>query len=681
MNQDNQIFNSFINTIVEKICLAIIIGGVYLLTFTSLLISGEFFFPFVALKALFFMGVVDIIFATYLILALSFPKYRPRVNILSISLLAFIGFSVISAVFGKDLFNSFWSKYERMTGLLVWFHLLAFFLVLYSVFKRKKDWIKIFTVSLIPYIIVSILSIMPKAGWGSPLEKYGFATKGGATLGNSSFLATYLLFGAFISLYLLINSFQEKKHIIARTFYGASFFIIIASLYYSTGRAATIAFFAGIIVLFLLKLIFQEKGFLKLAGKILLIILSLSFVVTIFFAAQPEDNAVKRVLAEKFSIASKDRILVWGIGIEGWKESPVLGWGPENFELAFTKYFKPVIFLQEEYGADLWYDRAHNIIVDMLVSRGIIGLLLYLGIFASVFWILFKKFKENKIEFLTFGIFSVVLISYFIQNLTVFDMIGSLLMFFLILGFVGSLDNKEIEERKEGVFRSWFALAGIAVLIPSLFYFVVQPARMNHRFIESMRLGAFESKERVKLFDEALEISPCGRYQVREYMDQFTIRLKDRDFAETIPVENQRIEMDFVAGELEKNISENPLRYSSYLKLGKLYNTYARLDLSKLDRSEEVLSKAIEVGPGNQQAYWILTQTYLFKQDFYKAAEISQQAIDLEPRVLYSHIIAMEVGKIISQFAGDNSVLEQKINQALSVNPEWENDLRSVLQR
>lgn len=130
-------YQIFVGRFLEKICLTIIRWGTFLVLFTPFIVSGRFFFPFIAPKTLYFTALVEIIFAAYLLLAICFPKYRPKLNILLISLVLFIIFSILAAVNGVCLSESFWSKYERMGGLLTWFHLLAFFLVTSSVFAKK----------------------------------------------------------------------------------------------------------------------------------------------------------------------------------------------------------------------------------------------------------------------------------------------------------------------------------------------------------------------------------------------------------------------------------------------------------------------------------------------------------------------------------------------------------------
>ena len=124
------------------------------------------------------------------------------------------------------------------------------------------------------------------------------------------------------------------------------------------------------------------------------------------------------------------------MGFKGILEKPVLGWGWENFNVPFNKYFNPVI--TRDIGSRPWYDRAHNVIVETGVATGILGLLIYLSIFAWAIKLLWQS-REHKKNILDGNLFLIILLLiYFLQNLFVFDTLNSYLMLFLILAFIQS---------------------------------------------------------------------------------------------------------------------------------------------------------------------------------------------------------------------------------------------------
>jgi len=664
----------------EKILLKIIKYGVCLSLFTPLVVSSDFFFPYVGPKSIYFLALAQIIFFSYLILAFKNSKYRPKLNILLIALSCLLLVLILSSVFGIDIQKSFWSKYERMTGLLMWFHLFGFFIVLSSVFKKKKDWFLILGVSVLGAVIAGIISLFALGGH----ELIGSSSRSGATLGNSSFLGTYLLFNFFFAIYLF---FETNKENINNNFNKAFNFcallsigLISLSLWFSTARAALFSTIGGTILLLLLWLIFTRKRVLKYIGIVLLSAGIIGAILSVFFVAF-STNTVEQKLVDQFGSSSiKPRFEVARITIKGLEERPLLGWGMGNFGLTFTKYFNPKFFT-EEFGSDIWYDKAHNIIFDTLNSSGILGFLTYLFVFAAVFWILWKNFLKGKIGFWAASAFSVVLIAYFIQNLTVFDMVSSYLMFFLVLGLVGAIGNQETDDsyKKE----NWPIPIIIILFIICFVSFVIQPLRAGNSTIKAVNAKPF-SEEKLSLYKETLALSPIGQVQIKEFFADSSLKYLEEYIKESPewPEEDREkikeritIELDFISNELEESVRKVPLNFRSYLKLGKIYNSYFRIDPSKILEAERVLNKAIEASPNNQQGYWNLAQTYLYQGKIDEALLLAQEAVDLEPTAERGHLILIQ----ITSFTGNVEILREKVNEALLINEEWATNIASIL--
>ncbi len=660
-----------------SVCLNIIRFGIYLILFTPLIVSSKYFFPFVGPKSLYFMGLVEIIFAAYLILLLLRPQYRPRLNILSMAIILFVAVLILSSFFGEDFSRSFWSKYERMTGLLMWFHLLAFFLILTSTFKKRKEWFKIFGVSIFTAVLISVINFLAKLDVGL-LGDLGSSSRGGATIGNSSFFGAYLLFNIFLAFYLFLKS-KGKLRIYA----GIPLIIISLSLFLSDARAAIISVLGGAVLLFLLWLSLTKRGRLRIAGISLLLIFIIAVLSLVYFISQPDS-----IVYQKFvQLATKSRIVVWQGAWKGFLDRPWFGWGQENFELVFTKYFHPSLFLAE-YGGEIWFDRAHNIFFDTIVTSGIFGLLAYLAIFASAFYVLGKKFFQQKIGFLTAGIFLIVLISYTVQNLTVFDMVSSYVMLFLVLGFIGGIASRKEEESSSNLLipsqdvtqeKTKTLNRPVAAIILilfgfSFFNFVIQPIRTDAYVIDALR-SAPGSEQRISFYKKALTTSPVGKYQIRETLTDVLINSIQSGEAKKASPESIKQELDFLSGELEKSIQESPLDFRAYLKLGQVYNAYAQMNIFKIAEAEKALQRAIELSPTNQQGYWFLAQTKLFQGDFDSAISLAEKAVELEPRVAKSHLILIQ----IALFKGDDELVKEKAGEAIEINPAWESEIKKVL--
>jgi O-antigen ligase len=645
----------------------------YLILFTPLILSSKFFFPFVGPKSLYFFAISEIIFFLWLILIFIDPRYRPKINSLLIALSIYLFIFILASIFGVNFSYSFWSKYERMTGILMHLHLFSFFLVLSSTFK-EEDFKKLFGFSNFVAILVSWVAL---ANLKNP------TMRGGGTIGNESFLGTYLLFNVFFALYLIFKTkeFARILSVISFLILALSLLLIginlenppllkaFAAIFFNQGaRAAKLSFYGGLVLLFFFWLIASKRKILKIIGSISLIS-SLIFSVFVFYSLLTKPEGFFRKIIEKEVGGFGGRFPVWQGAWKGFLERPLLGWGHENFEFSFVKYYNPCM-PTPECGGEIWFDRAHNIIFDTLISTGIFGMISYLLIFAAIFYILWKNFLKNKTDFFAPGIFTSLFIAYFVQNLTVFDMVSSFMVFFLSLAFVASFE-KEFEKREIKKLNPLYLIFVLILFFVSFYEFVILPALTDGYVILAIKEKVGTPK-RLEYFQKTLSTSPLGKFQIRQFFaenEMASLDLRNLN-------ENLKKEIEFLIDELKKSTKESPLDFRSFLRLGDLYNIYVFFDPSGLKEGEEILRRAIEISPKNQQGYWSLAQNLIYQGKIDEAISLTQKAVDLEPKFKNSHLILIKALKI----AQKESLARQKFEEAIKINPDWEEDLKKMLE-
>lgn len=646
----------------ERLYLFIIEWGTYLALFTPLILAKDFFFPFVSPKTIFFRIIVDIIFIAYLLLVINNRKYLPKFNALNIAVTVFLGILVLTSFTGINFEKSFWSTFERMTGLLTFFHLFAFFIILTSVFKERKHWERILMVSILVGLLLSSYVLLSDDA----------STRGGGTLGNTSFMSAYLLFNIFFAIILLFTKSGYWK-----IFYGGALIIFLASLFFNQEptRGAIVAFILGSIILlsgyvffYLLSLNKKLLKKLVLAFIILIILGTIGFSQTSFLEEQINE------VWQSNSIQS--RLVVWNMALQGWQERLWLGWGLENFNVPFAKYFDPAL----PPTGDIWYDRVHNIVLDVLITSGILGLISYLAIFGTAIFGLLKickkvTFKKNLL--FPLGMIA-ILVSYFIQNIFVFDMVSSYMMFFLALGFISFLLNsgKVKEENLEDVIQEknpalqLIAIIFIIFTLLTIYFGNIQPARTSLFIIEGISSPLSES---ITVFQKAIKTSPIAVFEAPE---QFTRKLGG--YIHNASQEKATLIRGFEisAEELKKAIDKNPQDFRYYLITGRHYNDFYQLDGKKEYLQEAIyfLEKAIELSPNNQQGYWSLAQTKFFQGKTDEVVELMQIAVDLEPRYSQSHwYLAMTHMSL-----GENELALEKIKDAENAGFKWRESLEEL---
>lgn len=643
----------------EKIYFSIIEWGTYAAMFTPLIFLRSYFFPYVVPKTIFFRIIVDIILIAYILLVISNHRYRPRINALTIAVTVFLGIIIIASLVGVNFERSFWSTFERMTGLLTFFHLYAFFIVLTSVFRERKYWERILTVSILVGVLLSFYvftSDEPTA-------------RGGGTIGNTSFMSAYIIFNIFFA----ISLFWVKSGG-WRIFYGVTLIPLLWLLLSppkEPTQGAIGAFWGGIFILGFGYLLFHlftsgKKLFKKIAFAviILLILAGIGFSQTAFFKNKIE--AIER------SSSWQSRAVVWNMGFQGWQERPWLGWGEDNFNVPFAKYFDPELPI----SGDIWYDRVHNIVFDLLISSGIIGLLAYLAIFGVAIIGLLKicsKIVEKRNVFFPLGMIALLSV-YFAQNIWVFDMVSSYMIFFLTLAFICFLIQgerpevipQEQEERGKGI-GPFFGALLIIITLFTLYFGSIQPARASHYTVKGISLPL---EQAIPAFQKAIKISPISIFETPE---QLSRKVTGLTFNENVNKELLKEGFKLAEEELKKSIDKNTQDFRLYLVLGRQYNDFYHLtgNQEALSQAEETLEKAAELSPKNQQVYWSLAQTKLSQGLEGEAIESMQKSVDLEPNYLPSRWYLVLTYKAI----GKNELALEAIKDAEGVGLKWREDL------
>ena len=452
----------------------------YASVFSVVVVLPSTFFPFIGGKYYFFRVCVELALAFFLLYwafedKLDSIKKRLKTiyrHPLFIAVSIFTLFYLLASLFAYDPPSAFWSNYERGEGGFQMIHYYLFFFLLLLAFKEKKEWINLFKFSIVSAILVIVYGFLADQGivssFISSFAQGSFwnrltAGRFQGSLGNPAYIAPYLMFSLFYSLYLLFNS---KEKFLRYGLIGSSVLFLVF-FYLSKTRGGLIGL--GVATLSaLIWLFFKTSGKAKKTTTYILlaVIAGGLFVSWVSFSLVPgcaksECSSFEKALTQNrllnfnFSLGEKTfktRFWTWGSAWAGFKERPILGWGQENFSTVFDRHFNPNHYTPGT-GSETWFDRAHSVIFDYLAETGILGFLSYVGMFAVLFWQVFKK-RVNTLD-LSAGLsvksdapkpnsntlaFSAALViamplGYLIQGLALFDVLPIYINLFLFLSF------------------------------------------------------------------------------------------------------------------------------------------------------------------------------------------------------------------------------------------------------
>jgi len=365
------------------------------------------------------------------------------------------------------------------------------------------------------------------------------------------------VYASFLLTVLPLSFFATfEKNFYVKFFSWTTFFIAFYNLLL-TGSIGGILIFIFIFHLIFLFLVLPEKKFVKITP--FLTLFEIIFVIFIYKAGK---------LPHIHSFV--DRLNYWKSSINIFKESPILGVGPENFAFFFTKYKLP---------QSMEAKHAHSLFFETLVENGIIGTILLFSFLFSVLSNIFIK-KEKQKDFFLYGI-GFAFLSLLIHNIIDFDFVdpSSSFLFFILAGISIVLLNGNYRKVKLTLFPFYFTIILVCCSITFIRY--------------NLCIGNLEASKNIDNYNLKLYFLERAEksypfYNVYLYKGKVLCQMG---------IENNDEEL------LKKG--ENSLKYSIYLN-PYLVNAYRELSFlyqreGRIKESEKMYLKLIELYPNKKQ--------------------------------------------------------------------------------
>jgi len=318
---------------IDKYFPGLIFFGLSLILFMPLVVSPETVFPYVVGKSLWFRGIVYFISGFYLILLSANRSYIPNKSFLILIFSLFVLMQAISGIASRSPINSFWGNWERMEGVFDYVHWLALLVISSSVLRQEKSWIKLLKINTYAGFIVAFLGLLEFFNIVIPIffgldifpsvinpeQSYTLGERVESTIGNPTYVASYLSLISFISIGLILREFQINfKESVKNTFLNfnlnsriyvfasiAGILISIWTILNSGSRASLIGIAVGILftsLMLVVKLKHLRKYFyasIIIVGSILVLyFISLNLIES--QRANLKDQVIKKYIPEEY---------------------------------------------------------------------------------------------------------------------------------------------------------------------------------------------------------------------------------------------------------------------------------------------------------------------------------------------------------------------------------------------
>ncbi|MEA2701852.1 MAG: hypothetical protein QOE22_561 [Candidatus Parcubacteria bacterium] len=627
-----------------------VLTPLFLIPFLALFVSGDLFFPFITGKNFLFRALVEIALAGYAVLAFADRRYRPQFSWVLASFALLVAWTLVADLFSINPHKAIWSNFERMDGWITLIHVFALFLVAGPVLSIDRLWRHWWMTLVGVSSLVTLHAIMQFFCVGNACGATGrffavhqSATRLDATLGNSEYLAGFLLLAIGITLW---QAFATKGKGLR-----ASLFVLVALqvlVLFGTGTRGTfVALIAAAFVGGLLWLLEMGKRGRKGALVFLaaVIVLAAGFYAvrnTAFVQQSPNLSRFATI-----SLGSLDtRVAIWGMAVEGAKERPLMGWGHEGFNYVFNRHYEPSL-----YGQEQWFDRAHDVYLDWLITGGVPALLLFLLLGGSAILAVHRSRELKAWErVLILSVFA----GYAIQGLAVFDNLFTYIPIGMLLAYAHTLRSRPIPalERVREVRGTALdaVTVPVAVVIALLVLYMVNipTYAAGTELINGLRSGG-TVESRTGYFKSALARNPFATQEIREQLLVFAGQVVGSD----VPAPAKSAAFALASSEIEKEIARAPQDARLYVQ----YSFFLRA-AGQFDMARETAAKARSLSPLKQSIIveqgiveWQADKPEAAAAFFEEAYALATTSDELAAYAAAGHIISGDIpgGKAVLQ--------------------------------
>ena len=645
---------------------------------TPLFYLKETVYPYLLSKTLFFQLVVEVVCGCWLICAVMEKKYRPQWTPITIGVSFFITTLIITALLGVDLTRSFWSTQERAIGVFLFLHVGLLFLVISTFMRAQMLRLKplLYTSLGVALVVDTIAFLQLSHPTLLLIETPG--SRPGATFGNPTFLAGYLVFHLFLALYLCFLSLRsDKKDPFSGMAAGELSFSILTiimntvALLQTQTRGDILGVMIGGLVLAVLFLFRPPTGRISILAKrslyaallLLVLLCAGGFWFTRNNALWENIPGISRF--RTLSLQGEDlipRLAALSAAWRGFQERPIFGWGWENFNIVFNKYYDPHT-LRLNYQ-ETRFDKPHNIFAEYLVTGGIVLFAAFVTLVTLILWACLK-IKDKLLG----QIMAAAVVAYLVRSFFVFDTIGPLMMFFICVGIIDGQYESVIRAHKKRDRVIDPPPAYLLILLP----FMAMAYLVNLVSIEaaSYQFRAFQ------VFVKGKPVEAIGNFRTAiEPWSPYQWNLK-RDYATAVaeayfnnPGLVKPDDAVKAVHAMEEVAAEHPLDAYNHYALVDLYNQIVDIDKEKyLDAAEREGRIALELSPNRQEVMFSLAKTKSLRADYKGALAILRTAIDLDPKVADGHFY---YGLIA--FADGNPITGYKeLKTSIDLGRRWKN--------
>jgi O-antigen ligase/Tfp pilus assembly protein PilF len=619
--------------------------GIYAGLLMPLVFVPVVIFPFVFSKLIFLQVLIGLTFPAYLALAWMEPSVRPRRHVL-LGAIAFYFLTIgLSVIFGVDPMRSWWGNQERMNGLFTLLHFLAWLLMTTGLVKTWAQWRRLLNFELALSVIMACVSILQIPF--PNLLLFPVSARIGGLLDNPIYMAAYQIFNIFFALWLLAKSPSKTT----KGIYACVILFQLIAFFLAQTRGALVGLAAGVLVVGVIVGLTQKDRRVKrgVIGAVAAVFVAYGILFALRNTETIKHSPFERITSG-FNVIPEPRLIAWRIAWEGFKERPLTGWGFDAYHILFNLKYNPESLRYSQY--ETWFDRSHNTIMDVLSMTGGIGFIGFAGLYLALFWSLYRAYRDERLDSISFALLTGLPVAYFVQNIFVFDHPAAFTMSYLLFALVIGVSSHGFhlpgaEPKEEGVVvhgkpRNFPLTSFVIVQLIALgvvWRYSVLPFQASRLMIQAN--SAFQL--RPARYDIALELFKMANAIPTPYLDEQAYlmaknltELAQDSALKTSPKRDELVGMvKRVAGE---ELLRHPRSTNMLFLIGRFYQEMSVLYPADAQTANDLYQRALQTSPRRQQLFFALADFNYRQNKPEEAMKYERLAVEQDEELGQAHL-------------------------------------------
>jgi len=334
-----------------------------------------------------------------------------------------------------------------------------------------------------------------------------------------------------------------------------------------------------------------------------------------------------------------NRIQIWITTLHIIKNNPIFGIGPDALRMAATKY-ETLKFIHAEGGYNVLIDKAHNEILDIAATRGIVGISVYLWVLVSFFIFAMRLWKEMKYpDKWIISACIAAIVSYLIQNEVGFGVIPTSALFWILTGSIVGIGVKTIGDGSHVVKINHLVRIVLPIVSIILCVIIIRYSYLaciaDVYYKNALALSQRQDTDQaIYMYEKALKYNPHEEFYYGEMLSAYSVIS-----------ERSRDSLNMLINRAEAAVKANPHHAYYYNILssayGKAFVVYG--DTSARKKAIDACNRALELKPLFGDPHNNLAAIFVHENKYKEAMNEINKAINIYPENAEYHRILGEL--------------------------------------